>query len=235
MSNEYNDWKRDCLYEGAFNFAHQKHINQKRKWNNEPYINHPIRVQQIMFEHMNTSELYNAFDMWEELTISMTCLLHDTLEDTDTTYDELVDKFDSNVADLVNWLTNVSKLSDGNRKVRKQKDMEHILKAPIQAICIKLADVIDNCKDIVENEQEYNKYVSENDKSTFAKKYLNEKKEFLNHLDKKYKEELVPYLESLDISSVERYHNIKWLRVFETLFVECEKIIEKNLKKVLDI
>jgi len=235
MSNEYNDWKRDCLYEDAFNFAYQKHLNQKRKWNNESYINHPIRVQQIMFKYMNTSELYNAFDMWEELAISMVCLLHDTLEDTDTTYEELVDKFDSNVADLVNWLTNVSKLSDGNRKIRKQIDMEHTLKAPIQAICIKLADVMDNCKDIVENEQEYNKHMSEDDKSTFAKKYLNEKKEFLNHLDKKYKEELVPYVESLDINSIERYHNNKWLRVFETLFVDCEKIIEKNLKKVLDI
>lgn len=93
----------------------------------------------------------------------MAALLHDTVEDTETTIDEVRDEFGSDVADLVGWLTDVSKLSDGNRAIRKAIDCQHTSWAPARAKTIKLADLISNVRSILEYDP------------VFAKAYLPEK------------------------------------------------------------
>ncbi len=85
------------------------------------------------------------------------------VEDTPVTLDEIRDAFGDLVADLVGDLTDVSKPSDGNRAARKAIDRHHTELASPQAKTIKLADLIDNTRSIVQYDPD------------FAKVYLVEK------------------------------------------------------------
>jgi hypothetical protein len=77
--------------------------------------------------------------------------LHDTVEDTPVTFQDIEKEFGAGVAQLVLDLTDVSKASDGNRAVRKAIDRGHLAQAMPRAKTIKLADLIDNCRDICNN------------------------------------------------------------------------------------
>jgi len=98
--------------------------------------------------------------------------LHDTLEDTDTSYDRLAAMFGVEVADLVLAVTDVSKPADGNRATRKALDCTHLATGSADAQTIKLADLIDNTSSIVEHDPD------------FAKIYLVEKAALLEVLTK---------------------------------------------------
>jgi hypothetical protein len=74
--------------------------------------------------------------------------LHDTVEDTPATFGDLERTFGTTVRDLVADLTDISKPSDGNRAVRKAIDRSHTARASVRAKTVKLADLIDNCRDI---------------------------------------------------------------------------------------
>lgn len=133
------------LEERALAFAKAAHesVDQRRKYSNEPYIVHPIAVAEIVRSVRHTPTMIAA------------ALLHDTVEDTSTELCDINDEFGYDVAELVYWLTDVSKPEDGNRKVRKQKDLEHIAKAPAAAKTIKLADMIDNTISIRERDPDF--------------------------------------------------------------------------------
>lgn len=88
--------------------------------------------------------------------------LHDVVEDTPATLDDIEHEFGSSVAQMVRELTDISKPNDGNRETRKAIDREHLAKASDRAQTIKLADLIDNCKDITRHD------------TRFARVYLNE-------------------------------------------------------------
>jgi (p)ppGpp synthase/HD superfamily hydrolase len=96
--------------------------------------------------------------------------LHDVVEDTPVTIAEIEAEFGLNIARLVDDLTDVSRKSDGSRRQRLAIDREHTARAEPRAKTIKLADVIDNLSDIV------------NQNSDFAPKYLSEKEELLEVL-----------------------------------------------------
>lgn len=133
------------LEEHALIFAKAAHesIDQRRRYTNEPYIAHPIAVAEIVKSVKHTDEMVAA------------ALLHDTVEDTDTSVKDIQREFGDEVADLVFWLTDVSKPSDGNRAKRKQMDLEHIAKAPAAAKTIKLADLLDNTLTIRERDPDF--------------------------------------------------------------------------------
>jgi (p)ppGpp synthase/HD superfamily hydrolase len=97
-------------------------------------------------------------------------LLHDVLEDTGVTVDVLEEQFGSEVADLVLWLTDVSKPDDGNRSTRKALDRQHSAAAPAAAQTVKVADLISNTRSIVAHDP------------GFAKVYLEEKRLLLDVL-----------------------------------------------------
>lgn len=115
-------------------FATRAHwsIDQRRKYTGEPYIVHPIAVAEIVRSVPHTEEMLAA------------AYLHDTIEDTPTTREQIEAEFGPAVAELVGWLTDVSRPGDGNRAHRKLLDREHIAKAPAAAKTVKLADLIDN-------------------------------------------------------------------------------------------
>jgi len=81
--------------------------------------------------------------------------LHDTVEDTPATLDDIEAHFGSSVAELVEELTDVSMPSDGNRARRKALDCRHTAQASPRAKMVKLADLIDNCRDITRHDPRF--------------------------------------------------------------------------------
>jgi (p)ppGpp synthase/HD superfamily hydrolase len=128
------------MLDEVLKFATMAHGDQKRKYTGEPYIVHPIAVSEIVKTVPHTDEMIAA------------ALLHDVVEDTPFTIDDINDRFGNEVAELVSWLTDVSRPEDGNRKTRKSLDREHIVEAPAEAQTIKLADLIHNTKSIEQHD-----------------------------------------------------------------------------------
>lgn len=115
--------------------AHRR-IDQQRKYTHQPYEVHLKAVSQLLAEVTDDPEVIAA--AW----------LHDTVEDTEATLEDIRGAFGEGVARLVGELTDVSKPSDGNRAVRKAIDRAHLARASVRAKTVKLADLIDNCRDI---------------------------------------------------------------------------------------
>ena len=120
----------------AADFAAYKHRNQKRKDEEKtPYINHPIAVAKII------SEIGNI----EDPEILAAALLHDTIEDTKTTPEELIDNFGERVCHLVQEVTDDKTLP---KLERKQRQIDHAKEISKDAALIKLGDKISNVTDI---------------------------------------------------------------------------------------
>jgi (p)ppGpp synthase/HD superfamily hydrolase len=124
------------MLDDVLKFATAAHGDQKRKYTNDPYIVHPIAVAEIVKTVPHTDEMIAA------------ALLHDVVEDTPITIDDIKNKFGDKVADLVGWLTDISRPEDGNRKTRKAIDRDHSARAPAEAQTIKVADLIHNTQSI---------------------------------------------------------------------------------------
>ncbi len=121
----------------ALEFAAEKHAGQRRKGtDNIPYINHPIRVTSILARNVDNI----ASD------VLVASLLHDTLEDTKTTYEEIQENFGKNVADWVLELTDDMNLPYNKRK---QKQIEEAVNLSHEARMIKIADKTSNIQDIL--------------------------------------------------------------------------------------
>lgn len=126
----------------ALGFAACAHRKQKRKYTNEPYINHCVEVAEILCGKAGKE-------------VVMAGLLHDTLEDTDVTLEELADAFGMRVACLVLEVTDVSKPEDGKREIRKSLDRMHLAKSSAEGATIKLADILSNTKTIVQYDKRF--------------------------------------------------------------------------------
>lgn len=124
------------LVEKAFDFARKAHEGQKRKYSGAPYFYHPIEVAKIVKGVFHTEEMIAA------------ALLHDVVEDTPVTLDEIRTEFGEGVANLVDWLSDPEGLP-GNRAARKAQIRERWKDAPNAAKTIKLGDTISNSKTIV--------------------------------------------------------------------------------------
>lgn len=146
----------------AIKFAYNAHKDQKRFNSNLPYIVHPMEVMCTVEEHYHkfTDPHYTL----EE--IMSAAILHDTIEDCEkVTHASIFNNFNPNITYLVDGLTKVSKLSDGNRKKRKQIDREYLRTKNVYVHFIKCADILSNIRTI------------EDTGNDFAIKYLNEKLE----------------------------------------------------------
>ena len=128
------------MLDEVLEFATAAHGDQKRKYTGEPYITHPIAVAEIVKTVPHTQEMIAA------------ALLHDVVEDTHVTLDQIEDNFGEKVAELVSWLTDISRPEDGNRRFRKSLDRDHSANAPAEAQTIKLADLIHNTESIEKND-----------------------------------------------------------------------------------
>ncbi len=122
--------------------AHQR-IGQQRKYSEQPYHVHLEAVARLVASVSDDAEMIAA--AW----------LHDTVEDTPATLDDIEAEFGPAVAELVKELTDVSKPGDGNRARRKAIDRRHSAQASPRAKTVKLADLIDNCRDITRHDRRF--------------------------------------------------------------------------------
>ena len=142
------------IVERARVFATAAHsaVAQLRKYTGEPYIVHPAEVVRIVSTVAHTDAMLAA--AW----------LHDVVEDTGVTNEVIRAEFGDEVAELVGWLTDVSRPEHGNRAHRKALDRAHSAAAPAEAQTVKLADLISNTRSIMAHDV------------AFAKTYLEEKR-----------------------------------------------------------
>ena len=123
----------------AARFASAKHVSQKRKGNDgEPYINHPLEVANLL---ANVGKV-------EDHDILIAALLHDTVEDTETTEAEITELFGESVTKMVLEVSDDKSLPKAERK---QKQIEHAPHLSVGAKHIKLGDKISNIGDVMKN------------------------------------------------------------------------------------
>ena len=136
----------------AISFAAERHRNQRRKdVDSTPYINHPLQLACLLATDGGVNDVETL----------IAAVLHDTVEDTQTTNSELVDLFGSTVADIVAQVTDDNSLPKVDRKRRQ---IEHAPHMSMQAALVKLADKTCNLRDVanhpprgwsLERKQEY--------------------------------------------------------------------------------
>ena len=120
----------------AFEFACKAHKGQKRK-SGEPFVIHPVEVAIILADlHMDVETLCAA-------------LLHDTVEDSSTTKDEVAEEFGQSIADLVDGVTKITKIeveSLSDEQAETFRKMLIAMNKDIRVIVIKLADRLHNMR-----------------------------------------------------------------------------------------
>ena len=122
----------------AIMFAAEKHQNQVRKGDNPiPYINHPLMVMNLV----NMSGI-------TDVRVLSAAVLHDTVEDTSATLEEIEKLFGKDVASMVDEVSDDKALS---KLERKQQQVERVRNASSGAKLIKIADKISNCLDVCNN------------------------------------------------------------------------------------
>ena len=159
------------ILEQIKNFADQAHGEQMRKYSPERYIVHPARVMARLQEFTGDPSTLAA------------ALLHDVLEDTPTTKEQIADFLQPLIGEeaaqrtihLVEELTDVytkNNFPQWNRYKRKRRETERLQKASPEAQTIKYADLMDNTSEIVQQDPD------------FAKRYLEEARKLLRKLNK---------------------------------------------------
>ena len=139
----------------AFCKAAHLAVGQVRKYTGEPYHTHPFAVAAIVEEVGGSVEMICA------------ALLHDVVEDTHVTLEDLDAEFGMTISNLVFWLTDLQTPADGNRATRKANECYKLSQAPAEAQTIKLADLIHNSESIFQHDPK------------FARVYLKEKRAIL--------------------------------------------------------
>jgi (p)ppGpp synthase/HD superfamily hydrolase len=119
----------------AVSFAARAHAGQLRKDGRTPYASHPVRVALVV-------RCVFGVDDPDVLTAAV---LHDTIEDTTTDYDDIAERFGPRVADWVRLLTKDKRLPDDEREEDYARGLAD---ADWQVQVIKLADVFDNLNDV---------------------------------------------------------------------------------------
>ena len=122
----------------ALAFAAHKHTTQRRKdAEQSPYINHPIAVAAVLAEAGGVTD--------EALLLA--AVLHDTVEDTETSFAELEQGFGADVAGLVREVTDDKSRPKAERKALQ---VEHAAHATPRAKQLKIADKISNIRDVTD-------------------------------------------------------------------------------------
>jgi guanosine-3',5'-bis(diphosphate) 3'-pyrophosphohydrolase len=121
----------------AVNFAADKHRGQSRKdANNTPYINHPIALANLLANYAGISDV----------NVIAAAILHDTVEDTDTTVEDIEELFGTAIRNIVIEVTDDKSLPSPERK---RLQIEHAAVISHEAKLVKLADKISNLQDII--------------------------------------------------------------------------------------
>ena len=133
----YNTNEKDIeLINKAFDYAYKKHFGQKRI-SGDDYITHPLNVAMILT------------DINADATCLAAALLHDTIEDSDSTKEEVTKLFGADVALLVDGVTKINRLhfsNAGEQMAANQRKILVGLSEDVRVIIIKLADRLHNMR-----------------------------------------------------------------------------------------
>ncbi len=136
MAKSHNKKSDSKLIRAAYDFAVSHHGDQKRK-SGEPYIIHPIQVAYILA------------DLGMDDATICAALMHDLVEDTEVTIDDISNKFSQEIADLVNGVTKLGKISYVSveeQQVENYRKMFLAMGKDIRVILIKLSDRLHNMR-----------------------------------------------------------------------------------------
>jgi len=146
------DNKHHSIINEGFIFANEGHKNQKRR-SGEPYITHPLQVA-IYLSEINL-----------DIETIIAALLHDLIEDTDITYEDIMSKFGKEIADIVDGVTKLDKIKYNTTEEAKAdaiRKMVIAMSKDIRVLILKLADRLHNIKTIeFHNEWKQEKIASE--------------------------------------------------------------------------
>ncbi len=134
----YNPNTNEALIRSAFAYGREMHDGQTRH-SGEPYFTHPVAVAAILTEQQ-----------LDDATI-ITALLHDTIEDTRSTYAEVSERFGEEVAELVDGVTKLTNLQLSNRESKQAENFRKLFMAmskDLRVILVKLADRLHNMRTI---------------------------------------------------------------------------------------
>ena len=134
----YNSYVDENIIKNAYDYAAKAHKTQKRH-SGDPYIVHPLAVANILAELKLDGP-----------TIT-TALLHDTIEDTEATFEEVKKKFGNEIAELVDGVTKISKLEMENKNLTAGDNFRKLILATskdIRVLLVKLADRLHNIRTI---------------------------------------------------------------------------------------
>ena len=122
--------------DAAYHYAEEKHAAQKRK-DGSPYIIHPLAVAEITAEiGLDTDAILGA-------------LLHDCIEDTDTSFDDVAKRFGQTVAELVEGVTKLTRVQYSTTEEQQMENLRKMFMAmskDIRVILIKIADRLHNTR-----------------------------------------------------------------------------------------
>ncbi|HMA54457.1 MAG TPA: bifunctional (p)ppGpp synthetase/guanosine-3',5'-bis(diphosphate) 3'-pyrophosphohydrolase [Acidobacteriota bacterium] len=148
--SSYISEKEVAALRKAYVFAGQAHKGQVRR-SGEPYLSHPLEVADYLA------------NMRLDKTTLVAALLHDVLEDTDTTAAAIRESFGREVADLVEGVTKISRVQEVSPEVRRAETLRKIILAmtdDIRVIFIKLADRIHNLKTLRHLDEERQRQIA---------------------------------------------------------------------------
>ena len=131
----YPQAQRDLLYH-AYEFAKKAHDGQKRE-SGEPYIIHPCAIARILI------------NLGMDVNTIAAALLHDVIEDTPVTYEQVAEEFSVEIADLVNGVTKLERIQFTSREEFQAESLRKMFLAmarDIRVLIIKLADRLHNMR-----------------------------------------------------------------------------------------
>ena len=138
LVREYNPNTNESLIRKAYAYGETMHDGQFRQ-SGEPYFTHPVAVAAILTEqHLDDATL-------------ITALLHDTIEDTKSTYTEVADLFGNEVAELVDGVTKLTNLQLSSSETKQAENFRKLFMAmsrDLRVILVKLADRLHNMRTI---------------------------------------------------------------------------------------
>ena len=156
--NKYNPDADIPLVQAAYIFAANAHRGMVRR-SGEPYLNHPLAVAAILCDmHMDVPSIVAG-------------LLHDTIEDTDTTEEDIIALFGDEVAAIVDGVTKISRMNFNSASEQKASSMRKMILAmltDLRVILVKLADRLNNIRTLGFMPEHKQKRIAEETLDIFA-------------------------------------------------------------------
>ena len=156
---EYLDAEALDKVDRAYRFAREFHRNQRRR-SGEPYINHPVEVALI---------LANDLHMDEDTICA--AILHDTVEDTEATFDDLKEQFGETVAELVDGVTKLTQVQVSSLNEKQALNLRKMFLAmsrDIRVVIIKIADRLHNMRTLAALPPEKRQYKARETMDVYA-------------------------------------------------------------------